>query len=252
MEACLVSVVTISKNNIRGLRRTLESVREQDYKEIQHIVIDGDSNDGTKELLRNYSHSKTYSYCSKPDNGISSAFNKGIDKSNGHLIFFLNSGDVLLSKTIISEVVTSYLKNGWRCAQGGVISSNYEGDEVLYIPPKLSSWFLKYIMFLPHQGFFCETSLHKQYRFDESIKTSMDYDLFIRMLKDIEVFYLPTVVAKCEPGGISSQSRLRVIEQSRIRMKHATKGSDKVIASLINSLILLKDFLKVDSPFAKR
>jgi glycosyltransferase involved in cell wall biosynthesis len=252
MQHALVSIVTISKNNIKGLYKTLESVKEQDYAAIQHVVIDGDSQDGSKEFLKHYSHSKSYLYYSEPDRGISNAFNKGIARSIGELIFFLNAGDILLSPFIVSEVVTSYLNFRWQCASGRIISSDYSGKEVLYTPPQLSTRFLKYFMFLPHQGFFCKSTLHKQYRFDESIKTSMDYDLFIRMLKGIEIFYLPTVVAKCEPGGISSQSRRRIIEQSRIRMKHATKVSDKVIVNFINSLILLKDFLKVDSPFAKR
>lgn len=252
MSNCLITIVTISKNNFQGLYKTLESVKEQDYEAIEHLVIDGDSSDGTKELLQSYSHSKMYIYFSEPDNGISSAFNKGLDKSNGNLIYFLNSGDVFVSKKVISEVISSYINNGWRCAEGGVISSSYAGDEVLYIPPKLPSRFLKYLMFLPHQGFFCETDIHKPYRYDESIKTSMDYDLFIRMLKDIEIFYLPIVVAKCEPGGVSSQSKLRVAEHSQIRMKYADTLGSKLIVSIINRLIRFKDSLKITSPFAKK
>ena len=218
MNYCQVSIVTISKNNYQGLQKTLQLVKEQDYKIIEHIVIDGDSSDGSKELLESYTHSKKYVYFSELDNGISSAFNKGLDRSNGDLIFFLNAGDLLVSNTIVSEVVKSYLTHKWKCGVGGRISSNYAEEEVLYYPPKLTSNFLKYFMFLPHQCLFCETSLHRNYKFDESIKTSMDYELFLRMLKDIEIFYLPFVISKCQPGGVSSQSRKRVIEQSRIRL----------------------------------
>ncbi|MBW4589168.1 glycosyltransferase family 2 protein [Aetokthonos hydrillicola] len=242
--------MTISKNNYQGLQKTLESVKEQDYKIIEHIVIDGDSDDGSKELLESYTHSKKYVYSSEIDNGISSAFNKGLDRSNGDLIFFLNAGDVLVSNTIVSEVVKSYLTHKWKCGVGGRISSNYAEEEVLYYPPKLTSNFLKYFMFLPHQGFFCETSLHRNYKFDESIKTSMDYELFLRMLKDIEIFYLPFVISKCQPGGVSSQSRKRVIEQSGIRLKQANRIHEKFIISILNTLILLKSDLKISSPFA--
>lgn len=252
MQSCLVSIVTIAKNNIEGLSRTLESVRTQDYQEIEHLVIDGNSSDGTKELLKNYIHSKQYRYYSEADNGISSAFNKGIERSTGQLIFFLNSGDVFCSDIVISQVVSSYLEVGWQCAQGGVISSDYAGNPVSYMPPKLSPQFLKYFMFLPHQGFFCEMRLHKQYRFDEAIKTSMDYDLFLNMLKNVKIFYLPFAVAKCEPGGISSESRLRVIEQSNIRLKHAVTTFDQLTIRLLNLAIFLKDALKINSPFAKK
>jgi glycosyltransferase involved in cell wall biosynthesis len=249
---CLVSIVTISRNNIFGLSQTLQSVKEQDYEAIQHIIIDGDSNDGTKEFLQSYQHSKIFTYVSEKDNGISSAFNKGIDRSVGNLIFFLNSGDVLISDKIISEVVSSYLKNKWQFAVGSVVSSDYNFKEVLYSPPRLSAKFLKYFMFLPHQAVFCETSLHVHHKFDESIKTSMDYDVFLRMLKGIKIFYLPIMVAKCEPGGVSSQSRKRIMEQYAIRLKYANTTQDKFVISVLNLLILLKSFLKIISPFAVR
>lgn len=247
---CLVSIVTITKNYSQGLYKTLESVKEQDYQAIEHIVIDGDSHDGTKEILKSYTHSKIFTYLSEPDNGISSAFNKGLDRSNGNLILFLNSGDMLFSKTVISEVVESYLQHKWKCAAGITVTNSFAGDTILYRPPQLSSKFLKYFMFLPHQGFFCETSLHKNYKYDEYFKISMDYELFIRMLKNVPIFYLPIVTSIREPGGISSQTSKRIIEHSRIRLKYARKLHDKVIIGILNTLILLKGYLKIDSPFA--
>ncbi|MDB9436435.1 glycosyltransferase family 2 protein [Dolichospermum lemmermannii CS-548] len=249
MNNCLVSIVTISRNNLVGLSETLRSVKEQDYETIQHIIIDGDSSDGTKEFLQSYQHSKIFTYVSEKDNGISSAFNKGIDRSVGNLIFFLNSGDVLTSEKVISEVVASYLENKWQFAVGSIVSSDYTFKEVLYNPPKLSAKFLSYFMFLPHQAVFCETSLHNHYKFDESIKTSMDYDVFLRMLKGIKIFYLPIIVAKFQPGGISSQSQKRISEQSNIRLKYANNNGDKLIISMVNKLIMLKDLLKINSPF---
>lgn len=252
MSNCLVSIVTISKNYSKGLYKTLESVKEQDYKEIEHIIVDGNSNDGTKELLESYLHSKIYIYSSEPDNGISSAFNKGLDKSNGNLIFFLNAGDLLLSSTVISEVVKSYLQHKWQCAIGVTMTTSFTEETVFYRPPQLSSKFLKYFMFLPHQGFFCETSLHKNYKYDESLKISMDYELFIRMLKNVEIFYLPLVVSIREPGGVSSQTQKRIIEHSFIRLKYAEKIHEKVAVKIINALIMLKGYFKIDSPFASK
>lgn len=250
MSNCLVSIVTISKNCSEGLYKTLESVKDQDYKEIEHIIIDGDSNDGTQELLESYLHSKIYLYCSEADSGISNAFNKGLDKSSGDLIFFLNAGDLLLSNTVISEVVKSYLQDKWQCAIGITIATSFTGQTIFYRPPQLSSKFLKYFMFLPHQGFFCETSLHKNYKYDESIKISMDYELFIRMLKNIEIFYLPLIVSIREPGGVSSQTKKRIIEHSAIRLKYAEKIHEKIVIKIVNALIMLKGNFKIESPFA--
>lgn len=250
MNYCRVSIVTISKNNYQGLQKTLESVKEQDYKIIEHIVIDGDSCDGTKEFLESYTHSKKYIYLSELDNGISSAFNKGLEKSTGDLILFLNSGDILFSKTVISEVVQSYMQYKWKCAIGVTVTTSFAGETIFYSPPQLSSKFLKYFMFLPHQGFFCETSLHKNYKYNESLKFSMDYELFLRMLKNITIFYLPTVISIREPGGVSSQTKKRIIEHSQIRLVYANKMHEKFIISILNVFIMLKGYLKIDSPFA--
>ncbi|MEH2367728.1 glycosyltransferase family 2 protein [Nostoc sp.] len=244
--------MTISKNNYQGLQKTLQSVKEQDYKIIEHIVIDGDSDDGSKEFLDSYTHSKNYIYLSELDNGISSAFNKGLQKSNGDLIFFLNSGDVFFSKTVISEVVQSYMQHKWKCAIGVTVTTSFAGETIFYRPPQLPSKFLKYFMFLPHQGFFCETSLHKNYKYNESLKISMDYELFLRMLKNITIFYLPTVISIREPGGISSQTQKRISEHSQIRLIYANKMHEKLIISILNILILLKNNLKIDSPFASK
>jgi putative colanic acid biosynthesis glycosyltransferase len=252
MDECVLSVVTISRNDRQGLEETLASVCQQDYPYIEHIVVDGDSDDGSKELLSSYAHSKTYTYRSEPDRGISDAFNKGLERSNGHLIFFLNAGDVFVSSQVVSTVIRSYLEHRWQCAEGMTLTSSYSGQEILYAPPKLPSWCLRYLMFLPHQGFFCETALHKPFRFDESIKVTMDYDLFIRMLKGIEIFYLPFAIAKREPGGISSRSDLRTRELATIRRQYARSILDQWIIRFIDFLTWVKAALKVDSPFARK
>jgi putative colanic acid biosynthesis glycosyltransferase len=252
MSDCTITIVTISKNNYQSLDKTLESVKNQDYPNIEHIIIDGDSDDGTKELLSSYVHAKKYSYLSEPDRGISSAFNKGLDKSNGDLIFFLNSGDLFCSNTVVSEVVESYQAHKWQCAVGTTLTTSLTGEPIFYRPPQLSSKFLKYFMFLPHQGFFCETSLHKNYSYDESIKTSMDYELFLRMLKNIPIFYLPTIISNREPGGVSTQTSKRIAEQSQIRMQYANGIHERAIARIINFLIFIKSYLKIESPFATK
>ena len=244
-----LSVVTISKNNCNGLHQTLESVSSQDYPMIEHIVIDGLSDDGSKELLFSFIHSKEYYYTSSKDNGISDAFNKGLTKSCGDLILFLNSGDTLFSSNTVSKVIDSYSTHKWKCAVGGVVTLNPKGEEV-YIPPTISSYFLRFFMFLPHQGFFCEISLHKKFRFDESIKTSMDYDLFLRMLKGTKIGYLDFIVSVLEPGGVSSDTAKRVSEQSCIRLVHSHNVLMRLTVRLINLLIYLKYRLRIGSPFS--
>ena len=91
----LISIITICRNNLQGLKLTIESVkRQKGCPEYEHIVIDGDSSDGTKEYLNLLKDEKIISI-SEPDKGISDAFNKGISVSHGEYLLFLNTGTVL-------------------------------------------------------------------------------------------------------------------------------------------------------------
>ena len=99
-----ISVITISYNNKEGLEKSLKSVTSQDYKDFEYIVIDGGSNDGSKEILEKYSDKINY-WVSEPDKGIYNAMNKGIEVANGEYLLFINSGDELFSSGILTEVV---------------------------------------------------------------------------------------------------------------------------------------------------
>lgn len=246
----IFSVVTISKDNRLGLLNTLKSVSDQDYSNIEHIVIDGDSADGSQALLENFPHSKKYSWSSSSDTGISNAFNKGLDRITGELVLFLNSGDEFFSKETVSQIVRSYCSEGWICASGTVGHKIKHGQVSYYSPPRISYHFLSFFMFLPHQGFICESQLHRQYKFSESIKTSMDYDLFLRMLKGVKIYYLDFIVSVREPGGISSDTAKRISEQSHIRLAYSNSTLMRLIIKCINLLIYLKCYLKIGSPFS--
>ena len=102
----LVTVVTITFNLIKAgrektFRQSLESIHNQTYKNIEHIIIDGASQDGTIELLEEYAQKGWIKYYSESDTGIYNAFNKGIDRANGEYIVFVNSDDFYGCKFVI-------------------------------------------------------------------------------------------------------------------------------------------------------
>ena len=97
-----ISIITINYNNIQGLKQTLFSVLEQDYNNIEYIVIDGGSTDGSKELLRAKSDELFY-WVSERDKGVYNAMNKGIAQSTGDYLIFMNSGDVFFNKHVLSD-----------------------------------------------------------------------------------------------------------------------------------------------------
>ena len=101
----LISIITINFNDKIGLQRTFDSVFAQDYQDFEYIVIDGGSNDGSKELIENNAQKISY-WISEPDKGIYNAMNKGILKATGEYLLFLNSGDHLYSHTVLEENYT--------------------------------------------------------------------------------------------------------------------------------------------------
>ena len=111
-----ISIVTINKNNLHGLKNTMESILAQTCDQYEWIIIDGGSSDGSVELIKDNA-SKIHYWVTEPDNGIYNAMNKGIDESSGDYILFLNSGDRFASPTILSSYREAFLFRRciWKC-----------------------------------------------------------------------------------------------------------------------------------------
>ena len=103
MQMKKISIVTVNYNNLKGLVKTIQSVQKQQYSNIEYLVIDGGSIDGSKEYIENHSERISY-WVSEPDNGIYDGMNKGIAHATGEYLLFLNSGDFLFSSDILSDV----------------------------------------------------------------------------------------------------------------------------------------------------
>ena len=98
-----LSVITIVYNNVKDIERTMLSVLDQTYKNIEYIVIDGASTDGTKDLIYKYK-SRLAQFISEPDNGIYDAMNKGLSLATGDYVLFMNSGDEIYAKIVASGI----------------------------------------------------------------------------------------------------------------------------------------------------
>ena len=104
-----ISVITVVYNDVTNIIETIKSVRNQTYKNIEYIIIDGDSNDGTKELIQN-NHELIDIFKSEPDSGIYEAINKGIRLSTGDYVGFLHCGDLFSNKYVITKVAKAIQK----------------------------------------------------------------------------------------------------------------------------------------------
>lgn len=194
-----ISIVTISYNNINGLQKTVESVLSQSFfSHIEYIIIDGDSNDGTREYLKSLPPSVLS--ISEPDRGISDAFNKGVKLSTGDYVLCLNSGDTFNNQNIIETIYEDILK-----FHPDVISYKVKVSENLYIPSSTSEKEIKESCTMPHQGSFVSKSLYNSIGgYSEEYKIRMDFHFFARCRKRGFSFkYIDSVICNYEPGGTS-------------------------------------------------
>ena len=175
-----LSIITISYNAVEEIERTLASVYSQTFKDFEHIIIDGSSNDGTVDIINQYVQKNTI-FVSEKDSGIYNAMNKGILLSRGEYLLFLNAGDVLIGENILKEI-SEYLQH----YEIIVYKCNYMnnlGKIVRVLGKGLKLPYHLEIGSLPHPSTFIKRSVFEEYGlYDESFVISGDYDFFSRVL----------------------------------------------------------------------
>jgi glycosyltransferase involved in cell wall biosynthesis len=181
-----VSIITINFNNVVGLKETIESVVSQTYPDIEYIVIDGGSTDGSSELIKN-NIAISYSVSEK-DNGIYHAQNKGIKVASGNYCLFLNSGDTLVEKHTIENAVKSGLNKD--IVYGDLILKDQDGNTSKGISPDILNVHHFMVSTLWHPCTFIKRSLFEKYGYyKENFKITGDYEFFIRTLVKNKVSY---------------------------------------------------------------
>lgn len=218
----LVSIVTITFNLIKAnrekyFRQNLESVRNQTYKNIEHIVIDGASKDGTVELIKEYADLGWIRYISEPDTGIYDAMNKGVKMAKGKYVAFLNSDDYYHNNIGVEASVKALEESGADFSYASVKMLNEDGTVLKYDhphrSPKISNVF--FVMPFCHQTMFTKKEvMEKEGMFDASFKSAGDYDFVIRLcLKKYKVIFVKDVFVTFRFGGISDANRKQSIEE---------------------------------------
>jgi glycosyltransferase involved in cell wall biosynthesis len=209
-----ISIITINYNNKDGLKKTIESVIHQSYDDIEYIIIDGGSTDGSTAYIRE--KQKHFSYwVSEPDKGIYNAMNKGIDQANGDYLLFLNSGDWLYNTDVIS-FVSERLERGFDIYYGNIAYLNNENElKIEYFPQALSFGFF-YKGYLPHPSSFIKRTLFDRvFYYNETFTIISDWEFFICAICKYNATYqyLDKLITIFEGGGISQEEKnLKTIE----------------------------------------
>ncbi len=207
----LISIITVVFNGEKYLEETIQSVISQTCDNVEYIIIDGGSTDGTLDIIKKYEDKINY-WVSEKDKGIYDAMNKGIDVVSGEWINFMNAGDSFYDSSVLEKLFTQNdLKNlGILYGNHAVKSEN--NSEVIQIDVKDYNW-KRNIPFC-HQSLFVRTSLLKNNLFDLQFKIAADYDQFLRLKsQDVQILHLPLVISIYLDGGISSVSRERLIKE---------------------------------------
>ena len=211
----LVTVITITYNCLTAGRREsliqcIESVKAQSYENIEHIIIDGASTDGTLDLIKSFEGLKIYS---EPDKGVFDAFNKGVMKAAGKYVIFMNSDDYFQNTDAIKISVEALEKSGADYSYGDTWLLHEENPEKSAMrKPQLYKSFVK--MPFCHQSMFCKTDVLKEIGlFDVNNKIASDYEVYLKLLlcgyKGVNVH---TQIACFRCGGVSGNRKQFTIE----------------------------------------
>lgn len=218
-----ISIITVNLNNVEGLKKTIDSVISQTYKDFEWIVIDGGSTDGSKELIEQNAEFFSH-WVSEKDSGIYNAMNKGVLHAHGDFLQFLNSGDCLADTNVLEDV-SAYL----------VGNSIYYGDYFQYWPTKKRltlqeveddmsfSFLLRHS--LCHQSTFTPRQLLEENPFNEEYKIVSDYEFLIKMALNLQDFvHINRVVCVYDMNGKSAiQSDVMIAERRDVNMKLVPK-----------------------------
>jgi glycosyltransferase involved in cell wall biosynthesis len=206
-----VSVVTVTFNSAETVEDTIKSVINQDYNNIEYIIVDGLSKDNTLEIVSKYKE-KISKVISEKDNGIYDAISKGINLASGDIVVALNSDDMYACTDAISKVVELF-KSSHADAVYGDLNYVDRFDTAKIIRKWKSRPYKKGLFFKgwmpPHPTFFVRKECYKKYgTFNLSLKSAADYELMLRLLHihEIKVAYLPKLLVNMRNGGQSNVS----------------------------------------------
>ena len=217
-----ISIITAVLNNKTHIEACINSVKSQTYKDIEYIIIDGGSTDGTLEIIKHSTFNiQHYSFVSEKDNGIYDALNKGIKIVTGDVIGLLHSDDIFADNTVIGKVVEKFKEVNTDSVYGDLeyVRANDINKRIRYWKAgSCDEKKLKHGWMPPHPAFFVRRNIFdKAGLYNTEYKVSADYDMILRLLwkEKITAEYLPVIITKMRWGGASNRDISAIIQKSR-------------------------------------
>lgn len=219
-----ISIITVVLDGVRTIERTIKSVLAQTYPNIEYIIIDGGSTDGTTSIIEKYSARIDY-WISESDNGLYDAMNKGIAIASGELIGIVNSDDWLENNAV--KIIFEAYKNNPECdIFYGNLRWHYNGIQKIKYPLKLTkfNFFWRRIPIF-HPATFVHRNMYSKYNYSEKYKIASDLHLFWRAFLDGSRFqYIPNIISNQQAGGLSSNEKILMKERILLRKEFTNVG----------------------------
>jgi glycosyltransferase len=251
-EIVRVSIITVCFNSNETIEDTIKSVLSQNYKDIEYIVVDGSSTDGTLDIINRYKNNIA-KVVSEPDSGIYDAMNKGIKLATGDVVGFLNAGDLYAVETAILQLAISLQENDCEVVYADleyVAKDNPAKTIRRWKSQSYQEGLFEKGWHPPHPTFFAKKCVFDKFGdFDTIYDISADYELMLRFLKKYSVksYYIPSVVVRMRTGGKSNRNLHQIIK-ANFECYQAWEKNGLTISPFI---MLRKPLSKVTQYFVK-
>lgn len=215
-ESIKISIVTVSYNAAKTIEQTISSVVNQTYKNIEYIIIDGGSTDGTIDVIKKYEDRISY-WVSEPDKGIYDAMNKGTRAATGDYIQFIGADDCLVDETVIDMVAKDIIATKADIYSYGVLLVDEGSKKEKYKGNKHARNNPYNCKMVPHNGTFVKRDIQLNNLFDTSYKISADYKFFLQWFRAeyIKVLYYDVPIVYFSLSGVGSVDRITGEKEDR-------------------------------------
>ena len=244
-----ISIITITFNSAKTLQRALDSVQSQSYGNIEHVIVDGASTDGTRAMIETYAaKNPNVRWISEKDDGIYNAINKGIRMATGDIIGFLHSDDIFNSSDSIEQIAAVF--------ETGNVDVVYGDLQYCRAGKVVRKWnsnsfnprSLKYGWMPPHPTVYVRREVYEQVGpYDEWFRISADYDMMLRIFKsNYTTHYIPSILVSMETGGASNKdtrARLSKTQEDYLVLKKNHVGAG-LLTVLCKQLRKIKQFIR--------
>ena len=254
-----ITIISVCYNSEKTIRTMLESVKNQKYENIEHLIIDGSSTDKTISIIKDYPHINKI--ISEPDKGIYDSMNKGIEIATGDIIGFLNSDDFYFNNEVLSSVASIFDLNSSidACYADLIYTDQVDISKVVryWKSNKFSLGSFSKGWCPPHTTFFVHKSIYQRFGvFNLNYSIASDVELMMRLLEvnKINTIYVPEVWIKMRAGGTTNKSLKNIVTQNK-EVLHALKSHNLSVNWIIFLIYKIfsrsSQFLKINNIWKK-